>query len=196
MHYFAHVFAIVPGPLNVRVIICSVKQTRVTIGACPLNKKGDFNMQRTKEEREKLYADIMSLKAQSLRNQEIALKLGVSDNTVSRYVNGYVGVRLADYGLDTRRKLTAKEIEEIKQRYADGEKGIDLAREFDVHQSTITYYCNPGRKERVNQNVMNRIERLKKEDPEFRERLNEQVTRSLIRRRKIIDKIKKGEITK
>lgn len=153
-------------------------------------------MQRTKEEREKLYADIMSLKAQSLRNQAIALKLGVSDNTVSRYVNGYVGVRLADYGLDARRKLTAKEIEEIKRRYADGEKGIDLAREFDVHQSTITYYCNPGRKERVNQNVMNRIEQLKKEDPEFRERLNEQVTRSLIRRRKIIDKIKKGEITK
>ena len=45
-------------------------------------------MQRTKEEREKLYDDIMSLKAQGLRNQEIALKLGVSDNTVSRYVNG------------------------------------------------------------------------------------------------------------
>ena len=83
-------------------------------------------MQRTKEEREKLYADIMSLKAQSLRNRLIALKLGVSDNTVSRYVNDYVGVRLADYGLDTRRKLTAKEIEEIKRRYADGEKGIDL----------------------------------------------------------------------
>ena len=153
-------------------------------------------MQRTKEEREKLYADIMSLKEQGLRNREIALKLGVSDNTVSRYVNGYVGVQLADYGLDARRKLTAKEIEEIKRRYADGEKCIDLAREFDVHQSTITYYCNPGRKKRVNQNVMNRIERLKKEDPEFRERLNEQITRSLIRRRKIIDKIKKGEITK
>ena len=153
-------------------------------------------MKRTPEECEKLYADIMSLKVQGLRNQEIALKLGVNDNTVSRYVNGYVGVRLEDYGLDARRKLTVKEIEEIKRRYADGEKGIDLAREFDVHQSTITYYCNPGRKERVNQNVVNRVARLKKEDPGFRERLNEQVTRSLIRRRKIIDKIKKGEITK
>lgn len=153
-------------------------------------------MQRTKEEREKLYADIMSLKAQGLRNQEIALKLGVSDNTVSRYVNGYVGVRLEDYGLDARRKLTAKDIEEIKRRYSDGEKGVDLAREFGVHQSTVTYYCSPGRKKRVNENVAERTARLKKEDPEFRNKINEQVTRSLIRRRKIIDKIKKGEITK
>lgn len=153
-------------------------------------------MQRTKEEREKLYADIMSLKEQGLRNQEIALKLGVSDNTVSRYVNGYVGVRLEDYGLDARRKLTAKEIDEIKRRYFDGEKGVDLAREFGVHQSTITYYTNPGRKKRVNARVVERTIRLKKEDPEFRNKINEQVMRSLIRRRKIIDKIKKGEITK
>lgn len=153
-------------------------------------------MQRTKEEREKLYADIMSLKEQGLRNQEIALKLGVSDNTVSRYVNGYVGVRLEDYGLDARRKLTAKEIEEIKRRYAEGEKGVDLVREFGVHQSTITYYCNPGRKKRVNTNVTNRIARLKKEDPAFVDKINEQVGRSLKRRREIIDKIKKGEITK
>ncbi len=153
-------------------------------------------MKRTKEECDKLYADIMSLKAQGLRNQEIALRLGVNDNTVSRYVNGYVGVCLNDYGLDARRKLTPRDIEEIKRRYAEGEKGIDLAREFDVHQSTVTYYCCPGRKKRVNINVAERIARLKKEDPNFLNRINDQVGRSLKRRREIIDKIKKGEITK
>lgn len=153
-------------------------------------------MKRTKEEREKLYADIMSLKAQGLRNQEIALRLSVNDNTVSRYVNGYVGVQLNDYGLDCRRKLTDKDIEEIRRRYAEGEKGIDLAREFDIHQSTVTYYCNPGRKKRVNDHVTERIARLKKKDPEFRKHINDQVDRSLKRRREIINKIKKGEITK
>lgn len=153
-------------------------------------------MKRTKEEHDKLYADIMSLKAQGLRNREIALRLGVNDNTVSRYVNGYVGVCLGDYGLDARRKLTPRDIEEIKRRYAEGEKGIDLAREFNVHQSTVTYYCNPGRKKRVNDHVAERIARLKKEDPNFLDRINDQVGRSLKRRREIIDKIKKGEITK
>lgn len=153
-------------------------------------------MQRTKEEREKLCKEINNLKAQGLRNQEIALRLGVNDNTVSRYVNGYVGICLGDYGLDCRRKLTPKDIEEIKRRYSEGEKGIDLAREFDVHQSTVTYYCCPGRRKRVNANVANRIACLKKEDPTFLDRINEQVGRSLKRRREIIDKIKKGEITK
>lgn len=153
-------------------------------------------MKRSKEECEKLCKDINDLKAQGLRNQEIALRLGVSDNTVSRYVNGYVGVCLGDYGLDKRRKLTAKDIEEIKRRYAEGEKGVDLAREFGIHQSTVTYYCSPGRRKRVNENVVNRITRLKKEDPSFIDKLNGQVARSLKRRREIIDKIKKGEITK
>ena len=88
-------------------------------------------MKRTPEECEKLYADIMSLKVQGLRNQEIALKLGVNDNTVSRYVNGYVGVRLEDYGLDAR-------------QYTTGGKALPLKANGSV--ARINFGLGPWRK--------------------------------------------------
>lgn len=151
---------------------------------------------RTEAEREKLCEEIKALKATGLTNQLIGYQLGVSPQTVANYLHGYVGVKLSDYNLNAARKLTDAQVEEIRRRYAAGEKGWALAHEFKVDPSTITYWVNPGRPKRVNDISKQRHKERLKHDLDYRQHVNDLTNKAIKRRRKIIDQINKGEITK
>lgn len=122
----------------------------------------------------------------------IALELGISLMTVNRYLNNREQITLRDYNRDCRYKLTPEQIADIERRAANGETKSDLAREYDVSPSAISYYTIPGRKEKVNGFSKElRLQQLK--NPDVRKKYSDMSNRAQKRRRDLIREIKKGE---
>ena len=71
--------------------------------------------------------------------ESIAKRFKVSPSTISRIKKESAE---NNYGVDvskiSRKKLTAKDAEEIRKRLKEGEKGVDLAREYGVTKTHIS----------------------------------------------------------
>lgn len=122
----------------------------------------------------------------------IALELGISLMTVNRYLNNREQITLRDYNRDCRYKLTPEQIADIERRAANGETKSDLAREYGVSNSAISYYTIPGRKEKVNETSKElRLQKLK--NPDVRKKYSAMSNRAQKRRRDLLREVKKGE---
>ncbi len=95
---------------------------------------------------------IKTLAKYEIPQRVIADVVGVAPYTVSTLLSESPmrTVTLRSIGKDRRCKLTDEDIAEIKELYEKGWSQISIAKLFNVHQTTVTYYVNPARKEYAN----------------------------------------------
>ena len=141
-------------------------------------------------------AVVHNLKASGLSQAEVARRLGCSQQYVSRILADDPKVKLADYGLDRRRKLTDRDLEEIAALYDEGASISSIARRFGVTDVAIRYHVYPAERVRINKRSMEWRAAKIASDEEFRRSRTEHVRNTMKRRAEVLEKIKKGEISK
>lgn len=139
------------------------------------------------------YDKIRQLKSDGLSVREIATNCGCTQAAVYKILSGVCDVKLVDYGLDRRRKLTDKDLEEIFELYANGVTVREIARRFHVTDVCIRYHLYPNEKKRINDVSTARTNGLR-DNPDFREHMRKMSVKTQRHRAELIYKIKKGEI--
>lgn len=139
------------------------------------------------------YDKIRQLKSDGLSLRKIATTCGCSQAAVHRILSGVCDIKLADYGLDRRRKLTDEDLEKIFDLYARGKTVREIARQFRVTDVCIRYHIYPSEKKRINDTSIARTNSLR-DDPDFQEHMRKMSAATQRHRAELIRKIKKGEI--
>lgn len=88
--------------------------------------------------------------------------------------------------LDKRYNLTLEQIEEIKEKYKEGERSRVLARIYGVSKTTILNYVNPELREKSNERARLRNQRRWRNDKEWRENKRELNLKSIKRKKTLM----------
>lgn len=139
------------------------------------------------------YNKIRQLKSDGLSVREIATTCGCSQATVYKVLSGERDIKLADYGVDRRRKLTDEDLEKIFELHAEGKPVREIARQFHVIDTCIRYHVYPSEKKRINDASIARANSLR-DNPDFQEHTRKMSAATQRHRAELIRKIKKGEI--
>lgn len=139
------------------------------------------------------YNKIRQLKSDGLSIRKIATTCGCTQAAVYKVLSGTCDIKLADYGLDRRRKLTDEDLEKIFELHAEGKPVREIARQFRVTDVCIRYHIYPSEKKRINDASTARTNSMR-DDPDFQEHMRKMSAATQRHRAELIRKIKKGEI--
>lgn len=139
------------------------------------------------------YNKIKQLRSDGLSIRKIATTCGCSQATVYKILSGTCDIKLVDYGLDRRRKLTDEDLEKIFELHAEGKPVREIARQFRVTDGCIRYHIYPSEKKRINDASTARTNSLR-DNLDFQEHMRKMVAATQRHRAELIRKIKKGEI--
>lgn len=139
------------------------------------------------------YNKIKQLRSDGLSIRKIATTCGCSQTTVYKILSGTCDIKLVDYGLDRRRKLTDEDLEKIFELHAEGKSVREIARQFRVTDGCIRYHIYPSEKKRINDASTARTNSLR-DNLDFQEHMRKMVAATQRHRAELIRKIKKGEI--